>query len=241
MAAVGASLKASQTQSVPSGVCKVPISAPRVADTSGVPSDSRSRPRPNWVTPNTPSRKSSPPLTDRGLAQGATINAHSKAESPTAGSMLTPGLRRISTSTSAIRIAMAKASRLPARWPPASPPEPAKPVMTATPVTAAAVAASVIRSSRSLSTSQAMPAVTKGIVASITMTSATLDSLKAFRKQTVASAEQSAITTPSRPMARVAATTRPLSRHDSMANRNAPANRPRQNSSVQASTSIRRV
>ncbi len=86
-----------------------------------------------------------------------------------------------------------------------------------------------------------MPAVKNGMVASITITSATLESLSALRKQTVDSAEQSAISSPSRPIARTAATNHPCSRHSSTAVRNRPAKIPRQNSIVMESTWTSRV
>ena len=113
--------------------------------------------------------------------------------------------------------------------------------MIAMPAKAAAVAPKVHTLSRSPRISQASAAVTKGMAASITITSATVVSRIAFRKHTVATAEQIATSTPSQPMARIAGHIRPRCCKATTMARNAPPNRPRQNNRVQASTWISRV
>ena len=132
---------------------------------------------------------------------------------------------------------MPSASRSPISRPPAM----AGPAITATPATAARVAAMVALSSRSPISNQAMPAVRNGIVASMTITSPMLESRMPFRKHTVASAEHRATSSPSRPIARQVAAVRPRSCHAITPEMNRPAKIPRQNSRVQASTAIRRV
>ena len=117
----------------------------------------------------------------------------------------------------------------------------AGPAMTAMPMKAATVAPSVQTFSRSPRISQASAAVTKGMAASITITSATAVSRMAFRKHTVATAEQIATRTPSMPMARIERHRRPRCWKTTTAARKLPPNRPRQNSKVQASTWISRV
>src|SRR5262249_53380533 len=113
--------------------------------------------------------------------------------------------------------------------------------MIAMPMKAAAVAPRVQALSRSPRISQANAAVTKGIAASITITSATAVSRMAFRKHTVATAEQIATSAPSQPMARIERHRCPRSCRTTTTARKPPPNRPRQNRSAQASTGMRRV
>ena len=101
----------------------------------------------------------------------------------------------------------------------------------------------VLGRSRSPVHAQASAAATKGAVALITRTSATVVSRNALMKQIVASAEQTAANSPIRPVRRNAARapTAPSFCTTIQPEMNSPPNRPRQNSMVQTSVSISRV
>jgi hypothetical protein len=143
-----------------------------------------------------------------GVANGATRGANAKAERQAAGSIGVSRCRRMITIIVEMRMVVIRASRLPNRRPAGSAPSKVR----ATPSTAAALAKSVIGFSRSPVHSQAIAAAKNGVVALITITSATLVRCSALMKQMVATVEQAATSRPAGPMARIAASvSRPCS------------------------------
>src|ERR1043166_4154780 len=138
---------------------------------------------------------------DHGVATAATKSATAKAEKAAAGSIGVSRRFLMITIISEMRMVMTSASRLPNRRPPDSAPSKVR----TTPNRAATLAASVIGLSRSPVHSQAIAAAKNGVVALITITSATLVRPSALMKQMVAKVEHAATTRPDHPIARTAA------------------------------------
>src|SRR5205807_820689 len=172
-----------------------------------------------------------------GFASGATRTASAKAERQEAGSIWVSRRARMITIMAEMRIVMTSASALPKRRPAGSAPSKVR----TTPRSAATLAMSVTRLSRSPVPSQAIAAAKNGVVALITITSATLVRCSALMKQTVARVEHAATSRPARPIPRITATvSRPWTQTISPA-MNRPPYTSRQNNRVQASSAISRV